>query len=187
MHAVANEALSEDRASLFPGQETDDVPLEATWFIQRMKEARAQQLFRVVTAMNNALNNTSVILLIEALGKKLLFPGDAQWEEWEYALEKNAPELKQVDLYKVGHHGSLNATPKTLWRLMTGGRDNAKSLTTLLSTVTDSKHGHEASNTEVPRRSLVKALRSKSDLRSTQVLERRTDLFIEHTYPAEGG
>lgn len=44
-------------------------------------------------------------------------------ENWEYAL-KEAPErkqwlelLKKVDIYKVGHHGSRNATPKTLWGL----------------------------------------------------------------------
>ena len=74
-----------------------------------------EQLLGLVRSMDDALNNTSVILLFEAGGKKLLFPGDAQWENWELALKKNAALLKDVDVYKVGHHGSLNATPKTLW------------------------------------------------------------------------
>ena len=65
------------------------------------------------------MNNTSVILLFE-VGARPLFPGDAQVENWSYALE-DAPDheatralLADVDLYKVGHHGSLNATPKKL-------------------------------------------------------------------------
>ena len=57
-------------------------------------------------------------MLFEAGGEKLLFPGDAQIENWQYALSK--PEvralLKETTVYKVGHHGSRNATPKTLWK-----------------------------------------------------------------------
>ncbi len=45
-----------------------------------------EQLLGLVRSMDDALNNTSVILLFEAGGKKLLFPGDAQWENWELAL-----------------------------------------------------------------------------------------------------
>ena len=41
---------------------------------------------RIVRAMDGALNNTSVILLMQVGKKKFLFPGDAQWENWEYAL-----------------------------------------------------------------------------------------------------
>ena len=66
------------------------------------------------------MNNTSLILLFEVNGKKLLFPGDAQLENWSYAV-KDADDadatralLADVDVYKVGHHGSLNATPKKL-------------------------------------------------------------------------
>jgi hypothetical protein len=33
------------------------------------------------------MNNTSVILFFEVGSKKLLFPGDAQIENWSYALE----------------------------------------------------------------------------------------------------
>ena len=64
--------------------------------------------------MGDAMNNTSVILLMKAGTKKFLFPGDAQWENWAYALGKRLKSLSDVDVYKVGHPGSLNATPKTL-------------------------------------------------------------------------
>src|SRR3984885_8383923 len=50
---------------------------------------------------------------------KLLFPGDAQIENWQFALQQNKYRslLSSVNLYKVGHHGSRNATPKSLWKL----------------------------------------------------------------------
>ena len=64
-----------------------------------------------------------MILLIQAGDRRLLFCGDAQIENWEYALTF-APDrlavlelLRGVDLYKVGHHGSRNATPRTLFNL----------------------------------------------------------------------
>jgi hypothetical protein len=63
-------------------------------------------------------NNTSLVLGIELKdGRVLLFPGDAQvgnWESWhEQPLHdgRKAEELlAKTVLYKVGHHGSHNAT-----------------------------------------------------------------------------
>jgi hypothetical protein len=150
------------------------IPMENRWFVRRQRAVRAQQLLGLVRAMDDALNNTSVILLFEAGRKKLLFPGDAQWENWELALNENAALLKDVDVYKVGHHGSLNATPKTLWNgLSKRSADEGAPgrLVTVMSTRTDSKHGHVENDTEVPRSKLVTELKSKSIHRSTQELE----------------
>ena len=33
--------------------------------------------------------------------------------------EEKLAILRRVELYKVGHHGSLNATPKSLWHFST--------------------------------------------------------------------
>lgn len=67
-------------------------------------------------------NNTSLVLAIELSpgGKVLLFPGDAQvgnWLSWEnitwrddYSDLRAADLLERTVLYKVGHHGSHNAT-----------------------------------------------------------------------------
>ena len=117
------------------------------------------------------MNNTSLILLFEVFGKKLLFPGDAQIENWSYALE-DAPTAKKtkallagVDVYKVGHHGSLNATPKkALWDNFK--KRKGKKLKTLLSTM-PGKHGRTDNETEVPRRTLLKALKSETQLLNT--------------------
>jgi beta-lactamase superfamily II metal-dependent hydrolase len=41
-----------------------------------------------VTMLDKVMNNTSVILVFEVGNKKLLFPGDAQLENWLFALEQ---------------------------------------------------------------------------------------------------
>jgi hypothetical protein len=147
-----------------------EIPPESRWFIDRVRQARGEALLRIVRAMDDALNNTSVILLIQAGRKRFLFPGDAQWENWEYALARHAADLRHADVYKVGHHGSLNATPRTLWNLFArrGTRTKTRRLTTLVSTRSNSKHGHRESRTEVPRDTLVAELRKGSGFRSTQ-------------------
>jgi hypothetical protein len=157
-----------------------DAPPEARWFIRRLRQARGEQLLRIVRAMDDALNNTSVVLLMQAGKRKFLFPGDAQWENWEHALARDSKDLKNVDLYKVGHHGSLNATPRSLWKLFAkrGGVTNRARLTTLMSTRSNSKHGHPENRTEVPRETLVTELRANSEFRSTQELENTGGLVL---------
>jgi beta-lactamase superfamily II metal-dependent hydrolase len=68
-------------------------------------------------------NNLSVVLLIEWKERRLLFVGDAEWEgefkdgrhngSWNVMWEKHKKGLLQrpVDFLKIGHHGSINATP----------------------------------------------------------------------------
>ena len=68
-------------------------------------------------------NNMSVVLLIEWKKRRLLFVGDAEWERefktgkdngsWNVMWEKHRlTHLKDpIDFLKIGHHGSINATP----------------------------------------------------------------------------
>jgi hypothetical protein len=72
----------------------------------------------------------------------------------------------------VGHHGSLNATPKTLlWQhLKKRKKPGAARLRTLLSTM-PGKHGSTKSRTEVPRRPLLDALEAETVLVSTQAFK----------------
>jgi hypothetical protein len=77
--------------------------------------------------LDNVVNNTSLAMAIELTetGKVLLFPGDAQvgnwqsWEEikWELKMRDGSTRkvtgpdlLARTVFYKVGHHGSHNAT-----------------------------------------------------------------------------
>lgn len=78
--------------------------------------------------LDSATNNTSLVLAIEftATGEVLLFPGDAQagnWLSWQKlswdipgkAKPVTGPELlARTVFYKVGHHGSHNATLQAL-------------------------------------------------------------------------
>jgi hypothetical protein len=67
-------------------------------------------------------NNTSVVLLIEWQGQRLLFTGDAEWEgeykegkhngSWNVMWKERTQHLQEaLDFLKIGHHASINATP----------------------------------------------------------------------------
>ena len=94
-------------------------------------------------------------------------PGDAQIESREHALPRPPPCWSRR--IQSGHHGSLNATPKSLWNGFSkrGAKRRAGRLTTLLSTRAG-LHGSYADGTEVPRGLLVDALKRESNLVSTQ-------------------
>ncbi len=67
----------------------------------------------VALALDKALNGTSLVLIFQIGRATLLFPGDAQWGTWRVAMD-NADFRKllgEANFYKVGHHGSHNATP----------------------------------------------------------------------------
>lgn len=158
-------------------------PPYSRWIIPRLRNVHNDQLMEIVRILDDAMKNTSLILLFDVGGKRFLFPGDAQIENWSYALGqmKENPELKKllasVELYKVGHHGSLNATPKSIW-VNFKRRKKTKShrrLNTVLSTM-GGKYGSAAKGTEVPRKKLVEALESESSFFSTQELKKKSEL-----------
>ena len=159
-------------------------PLSARWLIGRIRALHGAQRLGLVRALDDAMNNTSLILLFEVGGKRFLFPGDAQLENWSYAL-KDAPEadenqklLAGTDFYKVGHHGSLNATPKTLWNLFKKRSEDENKRSRLFTAVSTmaGKHGSDSAKTEVPRKTLVQALESESNFSTTQDLKKASDI-----------
>jgi hypothetical protein len=98
----------------------EEIPTNATW--RRLGKDEATDAGALALAMNNATNNASLVLAFELSkgGKVLLFAGDAQagnWRSWsEEAFNDDGKEVTAKDLlgravlYKVGHHGSHNAT-----------------------------------------------------------------------------
>lgn len=163
-------------APLFPRAVAKRMPWDVGWYRYHAQREHAETQLAIVRSLDDQMNNTSVILLFEVGGKLLLFPGDAQYENWMYALEQPGvrERLAGVDVYKVGHHGSLNATPRDLWE---GFSQRSKKvsepdrLLTLLSTK-DDVHGSHDRHTEVPRESLVQALNAESALIDTRGIER---------------
>lgn len=189
MAAAGRASARAGGAPLFPGARTvqpDALPLETRWFLGRVDAVRAQELLQIVRSLDGVLNNTSVILLLEVGGprrrKRLLFPGDAQLEDWSYALAQPGIRelLRDVDVYKVGHHGSLNATPKSIWGAFRrrGPEGTPGRLKTLLSTRRN-KHGRRENGTEVPRGPLLEELQARSDLTSTLDMKGARDLVRE--------
>lgn len=64
-------------------------------------------------ALDQCVNNCSIVALFSYQGKNLLFPGDAQYGNWQSWVESESGSLLgDVSFYKVAHHGSVNATPK---------------------------------------------------------------------------
>ena len=164
----------------------------ARWLVERLQAPQLRSLLRIVTALDHAMNNTSVILLIQAGDRRLLFCGDAQVENWEYALSF-APDrqavlelLRGVDLYKVGHHGSRNATPRTLFNLWNEAATRDRAMVALMSTKKGVFPGSPGSNTEVPRETLVTALGQRmKPLSSTMDLQPGVS-HVEVAAPAFG-
>ncbi len=165
-------------------------PGPVRWLIERLSRQKTHSVARLVRKLDDALNNTSLILLLEVGDLAMLFPGDAQIENWQFTLDQLAtdPELKKklagIDLYKVGHHGSRNATPRSLHALWTDRSDDLPPLTALMSTRAD-VHG-ESEATAVPRATLVTALQQVATLISTDDLD-QGEQFVEVVSDAAGG
>ncbi len=133
--------------------------------------------------LDNATNNTSLALAIEigppGEGKVLLFPGDAQvgnWRSWfgKVTIGKNEVGkemvwtagdrkvtaedlLRRTVLYKVGHHGSHNATLRQQGLELMGRADGSSDLVAFLP-VDEHVARERAHYGEMPLRSLVKEL-----------------------------
>jgi hypothetical protein len=190
---LAAKSLTTAHAPLM-GKREGAVPAQARWFAHRLDRLQGDSLLQLVRSLDAAMNNTSLILLFTVRGKKLLFPGDAQIENWEYALThpthgaRTRAKLAGVDFYKVGHHGSLNATPKTLlWENFAKRSTSthaANRLQTVMSTLSG-KHGHGSEGTEVPRKKLVAALEAQSKHVSTEGLRKADDGFHDVEIPLD--
>lgn len=118
---------------------------------------------------DNTLNNQSLVVLFSFHGKQLLFAGDAQWGNWENFLyggkvgvgpnkltDASKKILGSLDFYKVGHHGSTNATPKDALAAMREG------IVAMVSTEPGC-YGKPKSGTEVPRIPLLEAIEKQTD------------------------
>jgi hypothetical protein len=85
-------------------------------------------------ALDRVVNNTSLVCLFTYRGRSLLFPGDAQYDTWQAGIQEPAWSalLGSIDFYKVAHHGSDNATPKSAVERMV--KDNLVAMASTQST-----------------------------------------------------
>jgi len=124
--------------------------------LERLRRAVHEDGVTAARFIDKAQNNTSLCLLIEAAGKRLLLPGDAELESWELIERKCAAKLKPVDFLKVAHHGSSNGTPLELLDRLLPARRKARAQV-LVST----KRKVYGTENPVPDDSLLEELRSR--------------------------
>ena len=139
----------------------DDPHFTARWLdrlglrhaeLKSVEEKGKDDPFAAAVSLEAAVNGTSLMLMFEVGKAFLLLPGDAQWGTWHQALTD--PEwgelLKKTSFYKVGHHGSHNATPVDFVKLLQGN-----GLSAMVSTGTKPFDS-------IPRLPLLDALKAKS-------------------------
>jgi len=160
---------------------------------EAIKAAQPAALLTAAKELDDFLNNQSLVVLFTWKDKRLLFAGDAQagnWEYWLYDLDKPLKTtvgetmtkegksiLQGLDFYKVGHHGSTNATPIAAVDAMGTG------FAAMCSTQADT-FGSEANASEVPRVPLMDALGAKCGLvRSDQIA---VEINQQKVAPAKG-
>lgn len=71
-------------------------------------------LLAAASVLERSVNNTSVFFVLEVHGERFVFVGDSQQGAWDHVLDDPAARALVTDaaFYKVGHHGSHNATPR---------------------------------------------------------------------------
>jgi beta-lactamase superfamily II metal-dependent hydrolase len=161
---------------------------------QAVRKATPQALVTAAKQLDAMLNNQSLVVLFEWKGRKLLFAGDAQGGNWEYWLfRSNAPVndpsglklsdegksiLESIDFYKVGHHGSTNATP-------IAAVDAMRNDFVAMCSVEAGTFGSVKNKSEVPRGPLLDALDKKSTLiRSDQISVAVGDVKVAASWKA---
>jgi len=121
--------------------------------VRAIDHASQDDPFAAAVALDQAVNGTSLMLVFEVGRARLLFPGDAQWGTWKAALAdaRTRELLAGSSFYKVGHHGSHNATPLEFVEKVLQGP-----LLAMVSTCATKRF------TKIPRLPLLKALGAKA-------------------------
>ncbi len=156
------------------------------WLVGKLRRVATSQVLAMAEDFDDVLNNTSLILHITVGKRTMLFAGDAQGENWAPTLDAASGRnrkleaqpivdqalhdlLEAVDLYKVGHHGSRNATPRRLIGIWAdAGRAPAKRpLTSVVSTKSKVFHSDEGA---VPKPELLERLAELGPVHNTDEL-----------------
>lgn len=102
----------------------------STSWLQNLRTSPSDVDIRFLNASRNCKNenNDSLVVLVTYREATYLITGDAEWEGHEPACVPAIPRmlkrfrnttLLDVDVYKVGHHGSRNATNREFLQAMT--------------------------------------------------------------------
>ena len=156
-------SLSQAMGTLYESYQAQD------W--RRIDNDWLQSAAHLALQVDNAINNTCLVLAFELIETEevLLFVGDAQvgnWQSWmglEFTIGKGNDRRKvstqellaRTAFYKVGHHGSGNAT-------LRAGLEAMTSEELVAAIPTDEKFAREKKGWEMPAPKLWKALGEKT-------------------------
>ena len=129
-------------------------------------------------SIDRASNNTSIVLLLEWQGWRLLFTGDAEKRSWR-TMDKQGM-VGPVHFLKVSHHGSSTGLPpaEILDKLLPATPPPARRGRGAVSTYPNTYPG-------VPDKDTLDKLRERIDVRSTRDLA-PGKLFLEFRFPSKG-
>lgn len=146
---------------------------EAAW--RRLRDSIQTGAVEVLRSIDKALNNTSLVFLLEVKGKRLLFTGDAELASWSMMAKKNKKHLKPFDFVKISHHGSHNGTPVELLDKILP-KDRKKSTQVLVST----KEKVYGTKNPIPDKSLLAELtkRCRKLYRTDKITEPWIDIHV---------
>jgi beta-lactamase superfamily II metal-dependent hydrolase len=111
---VVNAPFGEDWR--LPDDELGTLPLEPDE-MQRIDDlAQSADAVFAAEKVDGMINSTSLVLILEIGKARLLLPGDAEWGTWKRILGNDEARtlVRGATFFKIGHHGSHNATSKTL-------------------------------------------------------------------------
>lgn len=162
---------------------SDDAP---AW--RRIDDAWLGSATDLALQLDSYTNNTSLVLCFQLPdGSTMLFPGDAQigsWLSWPTLSWKagdatitGADLLAKCTFYKVGHHGSHNATAKS------GGLETMKVLATAMIPV-DEQEAKKKNWDRMPLPAIVSSLEAQTQqhvIRADQPPAGTPALYVEVT------
>lgn len=115
--AVLHQEVSAPFSEQWRVSDTDPGPKLDPGDLKRLKGlAHSADALLAAKAVDDMINSTSLVLVLDIGSARLLLPGDAEWGTWKRILANNkaCSLLRGATFFKVGHHGSHNATSKTL-------------------------------------------------------------------------
>ncbi|MEJ2733043.1 MAG: hypothetical protein P8189_05635 [Anaerolineae bacterium] len=134
-------------------------------------------------AIDKAKNNTSLVLLLEWRGWKLLFPADAERKSWRMMDQHH--QLQEVHFLKVSHHGSHTGMPpaEMLDQLLPGEGQVASDGRPRYAVVSTAPQTYSS----VPDPDTLAELRGRCTLYSTKEdVEDAGHLYIDLEFEGEG-
>lgn len=123
--------------------------------VERLEDlARSADPLFAARALDGMINATSLVLVLQVGKARLLLAGDAEWGTWKVILgDARARALLQGTTFlKVGHHGSHNATPRTLVEELLRSGTRA-----MIST----QEGEGSYRNDIPLKALLGALKER--------------------------